>query len=140
MAKTANRIFIYIEICIDNLEDEIKKEFVDKLGKTNGEKRFVLINSFYKPFLRAKIDTEVNKLSFEQEKKQIDIRENNWEYLCKLLDEDFDKQKSSQLKSMYKSMAQKEKQEYILFNSNIFKKIKVKKEISQEMKMEGYEL
>ena len=134
--KDQIRIVSYLVSSISNLDEYIEKAFVNKLGKEKGPSKHYLANCYFKPFLKAKITTELYKLDPEIEKKEIEKRENNWERLCHVLDENFGPYESLKVRDAYTEMAKKQVQVEILSGTNKAQRHKVNKEVMQEMDYE----
>ena len=130
------KIVSYLISSISDLNEYVEKEFIDKLGKEKGAAKHYVANCFYKPFVKAKITTELYKLDSDIEKKEIEKRENNWERLCSLVDECFEPYDALKVKDAYKDMAKKQVQVEILSEANKAKRHKVNKEVMKEMDLE----
>ena len=134
MKKSKNIVGIYIISKICDLDEFIQKKYTEKFGEEEGKGKYSTAKSFYTLFLRAKINTETTKLGKDLERKEIDRRENHWEYLCNLLKEHFGEEESQEVKKAFSDMAEREVQQHILFETkNPFRKMQTTKVLQKEI-------
>ena len=124
--ERVKRTFLFLEKEIYDIEEKIKSVFEKNYNyEKTAQEKFALANSYYGVFLKHKIYSETLKFSPYEQRKFINIRENNWESLCGYLKNNFSKQNAEFLIETYKTKAEKETELHILLHSNIFKKLKV---------------
>ena len=133
-SKRFNKVMVFILSDIIALQGEIEERFNRRFAEKAGDE-LSWANHYFNYFCRAKIDTEVNRMSQELTRQAIELREDNWEGLLDYLKENFDTRDAQFLINSFKKLAEREKEKYILTNKkNPFKKSKVIKQAEIDMK------
>lgn len=92
------------------------------------------LDSLYRAHLKAKIYIDTQKLTGADLQRQINIREDNLERICNAVSEKTGKAYAMKIVNMYKDLADKDEDLYVIHNSNYFNKLKVINKVDAQVK------
>lgn len=133
------------EVVINYLNNERNKiycQIVDACNKASKEENIVSVSyldSLYNLHLKAKIYIDTQKLEGSDLQYQINIREDNLEHIYDAICEKTEKDVAKKIVSMYKKLAEKDEDIYIVKYSGFFKRLKVVNKVNAQIKKEKEE-
>ena len=118
---------------------EIIKAYKDAAKGESFVELIKYVESLYRSHIKAKINIETLNLKSEEIRHQIDIRENNLEFMSSALLEKFSLDETTKIMSLYRELAKRETELHKLSKfsgASYFKRRKIVKEVYKEMKEE----
>ena len=132
--KGFDKIVRYLLDDRQNTYSKILKIYKTKEEEKDARGVIQYIDSLYRLHLRARINVETAQIVGPELQHQINIQENNLEFMNIALKELLSAENASKVMNLYKHLSQRDVELHKVRNLSYFKRLKMAKQIRREMK------